>query len=472
MPNAFANLALYAWPVVTVLLFLAFRPQVAVLCSIIGSMMYLPEKVFIDLPFHDFGKMEVASAAVLCGCLLSPHARRRLWTQKPIKTSDIPWFLYMAFAFATTKTNPEGLRYSDTVIPGLDAYEGLSMVIGDAIMLWIPFWIGRSLFHTRADAKLLLRAFQMAAVIYLPLIVIELVMSPQLHNWIYGFAQHDFIQTMRSGGYRPMAFMGHGLALTLFLSASIIAGLTLTMSQSAGPWRIRGRWISGLLLVVLVACKSTGALVFAMVFSVVLLAFKPAWQLRVFALLAAFVLIYPVTRATGLFPEKELIDAVVSAVGPERAQSLQFRFQNEHDLAERAAEKPWFGWGRFGRNAIYSIWNGQTMSVSDGQWIIVYGIRGVVGFLLFFIGLFVPVAMLRKPLTVLADVRDRALLTGLGCIVILYSVDLIPNGLFTNFPIFVAGALAGLAQGFLREAPPMTVSVQAQTDIVHPQGPS
>ena len=34
-----------------------------------------------------------------------------------------------------------------------------------------------------------------------PLCVIELRFSPQLHNWVYGYHQHDFVQTIRDGGY-------------------------------------------------------------------------------------------------------------------------------------------------------------------------------------------------------------------------------------------------------------------------------
>jgi hypothetical protein len=458
MPNALANLALLAWPGVSVLLFLLFRPPLAVLITFIGAMMYLPEKTVIDLPMQDFGKIEVASIGAMLGCLLSPSARTKLFRHR-FDRYDAMWLLYMLSAFGTTRTNPDGMRYADTIIPGLNTYEGVAMIYSDVLALGIPYLLGRTLFTTRADAKLLLRAFLVAAIAYVPFIAIELVMSPQLHNWVYGFAQHDFIQTMRAGGYRPMAFMAHGLGLTLFLAASALAGVSLTLAQTPGPWRIRGRWLSAVLIAVLLACKSLGAAVFAFGFAAVLHVLKPAAQVRVFMLLCALVLLYPASRASGVFPEKELMSFVINAVGPERAQSLEFRFQNEHELAERASERPWFGWGRFGRSQIFSIWTGQPTSVSDGQWIIIYGVRGMVGFLLFFIALFAPVLSLRSVLARLGDARDRAMLAGLGCIVMLYTVDLIPNGLFTNYPVFVAGALLGLGRGFVREAPTMTITI-------------
>jgi hypothetical protein len=460
MPNALANLALLAWPGVAVLFFLVFRPSLAVLLTFIGAMMYLPEKTVIDLPLQDFGKIEIASVAAMLGCLLSPSARSKLWRRR-LDRYDALWALYMLCSFGTTRTNPDGMRYGDTIIPGLNTYEGVAMIYSDILAIGIPYLLGRALFTTRADAKLLLRAFLVAAIAYIPFIAIELVMSPQLHNWVYGFAQHDFIQTMRAGGYRPMAFMAHGLGLTLFLAASGLAGVTLTLAQTPGPWRIRGRWLSALLLGVLIACKSLGAAVLAIVFTGVLHLLKPVGQVRVFVLLCALLLLYPASRASGVFPEKELMDFVIQAVGPERAQSLEFRFQNEHDLAERAAERPWFGWGRFGRNQIYSNWTGQATSVSDGQWIIIYGIRGAVGFLLFFVALFAPVLSLRGALARLNDPRDRALLAGLGCIIMLYTVDLLPNGLFTNYPMFLSGALLGLVRGFFTEQPNITITLTA-----------
>ena len=63
--------------------------------------------------------------------------------------------------------------------------------------------------------------FVLGGLIYVPLCLFEVRMSPQLHNMVYGFAQHSFGQTVRGGGWRPMVFMQHGLAVGLFMSVML-----------------------------------------------------------------------------------------------------------------------------------------------------------------------------------------------------------------------------------------------------------
>ena len=66
-----------------------------------------------------------------------------------------------------------------------------------------------------------------AALIYAPLCLLELRLSPQLHRWVYGYHQHDFVQTMRDGGYRPMVFMEHGLMVSFWMAAAALTAFWL-----------------------------------------------------------------------------------------------------------------------------------------------------------------------------------------------------------------------------------------------------
>ena len=447
MPNALAFLALLAWPLVALFAFSRFRPQVALLVTYMGAMMFLPEKTVVDLPLEDFGKEQWAAAGALLGVLLVGDARRALWRAKPLRSGDIWIVLLMLGAFGTSRVNQEALLYGPTTLPSLTTWEAMSVAYADFWQYLVPYVLGRALFTTREDLKLLLRALQIASIIYVPFIVIELFLSPQLHNWVYGFAQHSFIQTIRAGGYRPMVFMGHGLALALLLSASVLAGVTLSLGKVATIYRIPGRYMSVLLLAVLVACKSLGAAIFATVFGMLLVFSTPKWQLRALVLAVAFIFLYPLSRASELFPERELIEFITKTFGADRAQSLDFRFVNEHDLAEHAAKKPMFGWGRYQRNMVFEIWSGQPVSTSDGHWIILYGVRGAWGFITFFAAMVAPIFVLRKNIKKLHNTQDRYLLVGLASILMIYTLDLIPNGLFTNFPLVLAGALLGLIRG-------------------------
>jgi hypothetical protein len=449
VPNALAYVAIVGWPVLCLAAFARLRPAAAVLVSLMGAMLLLPEKTEVTVPFQPLAKQEMASLGVLLGILLVTSARRQLWAAKPLRGAELWLLVGMVGAFGTSFVNKEPLDYHGRVIlPALTTWEAVAVCVGDVYTCLIPFIVGRALFHSRDDAKLLLRALQIGALLYVPFIVIEILLSPQLHNWVYGFAQHDFIQTVRAGGYRPMVFMSHGLGLTLFLAAAVLAGNVLTLARLPTIGRLRGRYVSVVLLLVLLGCKSLGAAVLAFFFTGVLHFLAPRWQLRVLVTLAALVIAYPVSRATEVFPHRALIQLTKDLVGSERAQSLEFRFENEEFLATHAGKKPIFGWGRYRRNMLFeSPWRDEPTSVGDGYWINLYGIRGAVGFLTFFALMLTPVFFLRRRLSWLRSIEDRYLLVGLTCILMMYTLDLIPNGLFTNFPVFFAGALMGLIRG-------------------------
>jgi hypothetical protein len=445
--NAFSFIALAGWPLVCLAAFARFKPNVAVLISFMGAMLFLPEKVEIKAPFQPLDKVCMASIGALLGVLLVGEARRKLWKARPFLGSEIWVFVIMLGAFGTSQTNQEPLNYGMASLQPLNTWEAISVCVGDVYNYLIPWIIGRAIFTDREDAKVLLKSFQVGALIYLPFIAVEILMSPQMHNWVYGFAQHDFIQTMRAGGYRPMVFMGHGLGLTLFLAAGILAGMVLTLAKRVSVFRVRGRWVSGFLLIVLLGCKSLGAAIFAFLFTGVLTFMRPKWQLRVLLIFSALVVFYPVSRATEVFPHKEIVQFIKDTAGADRAQSLEFRFDNEAELGKHAAKKPWFGWGRYRRNMLFSPWKDEPISVSDGYWIIIYGVRGVLGFVCLFGMFLTPIFYLRKKLKILQTPEDRYLLVGLACMSMMYTIDLLPNGMFTNYNVFFAGAVMGLIRG-------------------------
>ncbi len=457
MGNPFSLLILAIYPVITLAMFARFRPQVALLAAYLGGMLFLPEKTELFVPFYPLGKQEVTAIGCLLGVMLIGKNRRMFFAAKPMRGPDLWTVAFMVGAFGTSFINPEPLHYGPVFLMGLNTYEAICVCVGDLYNQMIPFVLGRAFFRTRDDARLLLRASQLAAVIYVPFIAVELVMSPMWHTWIYGFMQHDFAQTVRAGGYRPMVFMNHGLALTLMLAAGILAGNVLTLAKSPGLFRLRARWFSIALLIVLLGCKSLGAAIFAILFTAVLHFLAPRWQMRVLMMFAALVVFYPVSRATEVFPHKEITDFIKAKFGEERAGSLEFRFDNEAKLTEHGSKKLVFGWGRFGRAMLYDGESDKPSSVGDGHWINTYTIRGAWGFICFFGLILTPIFYIRRRQRLIQSPSDRYILVGSCCILMMYIVDLIPNGLFTNYPIMFAGALLGLAKGLTEPQPPQNM---------------
>jgi hypothetical protein len=107
-----------------------------------------------------------------------------------------------------------------------------------------------------------------------------------------------------------------------------------------------------------------------------------------------------------------------------RHQSLEFRIVNEEQLLARAMEKPWFGWGGYGRNLIIDPITGRILSVPDGKWIILLGTFGWMGYLAEFGLLTLPLFLLARE----AVLNPAAALSPWACaIALIYAANLVPT---------------------------------------------
>ena len=246
----------------------------------------------------------------------------------------------------------------------------------------------------------------MASLIYLPFVFWELRMSPNLHHFFYGYSQHDFAQTIRGTGYRPMVFMSHGLALARFLFVGICSAFILGHFK-ARIWGAPAKSVGWFLLVVLILCKSAGAIMFAAVTVPLLLWSKPTTQVRVAFVIALFVGLYPLLRMWDLIPTDQILGMMRALVGEDRTGSLAFRFMNERLLLDKARRQLVFGWGQYERNFAPYGWDGEA--VPDGYWVIQLGILGLVGFIATFGTMLVPLMLVRSRLKAIVFEPHRIL---------------------------------------------------------------
>jgi hypothetical protein len=233
-------------------------------------------------------------------------------------------------------------------------------------------------------------------------------------------------------------------------------GMWMTSASLLGIWmwytgalkRI-GKWGAGwpvlALLVTAIFCKSTGALVLMLSGLLCLFAIKKLGRATPILLMCAPAIVYPAIRAGGYWDGMQMVQIAESTVGRERAQSLEFRLQNEDILTTKALQRYWWGWGRFGRSRVLNEW-GKDISVTDGEWVIALGTSGVVGLAAVTMIYLLPVMRLwwrlKGPLW--SD-PSFAAASAFAVMLTLYSIDNILNAMLNPVITVVMGGLNGAA---------------------------
>jgi O-antigen ligase/polysaccharide polymerase Wzy-like membrane protein len=440
-PGPFALAALILWIPISLAFFFTMKKERAALMTVFGGLLFLPEVAAFRPPMLPaLTKQTIPYLCVILGYTLRGPAR--MWRLPREK-----WVLWVSMVglfngIAIALSNQDPLTYGTwrvVTLPGLGIKDGMYETVNGFVNSAVPFFVGAVVIRGREDVEDLLAFVAAAGLIYAPFALLEVRLSPQLHHWIYGYHQHpDFSQTLRFGGYRPMVFMAHGLAVGLWFMVCLLAAAALKRTRHR-LFGLKPGTAALLLAITLLVCKSTGAVIYA-VFGLPLVMWASAKaQLRVAALLAAIVFIYPLLREADLVPVKPMLEAAAE-IDQDRAGSLGFRFENEAALLKKAAQRPWFGWGTYDRNAIFDG-GGSVVSVTDGEWIIALGISGAVGFASSFALLVFPIVLARRRLKNIDDLLERRLVASLSLIVAFTALDLIPNGLFSSYPYFLSGAL-------------------------------
>jgi O-antigen ligase len=443
MPNALATLALALWPLVTVILFQKLPPGRAVIATLLVGYLFLPEAPagfdFPLLPPLTKHTIPALSAFFMWYWLYSKDFQ-------PLPRSPVAvvlLFLFVLSPIVTTLTNLHPVFWGDFVIQELTIKDSIGFVI-QQVLLVIPFLLARRFLSQAEDQRDLMFAFMIGGLLYSLPMLLEVRLSPQLNLWVYGYYQHDFSQTIRFGGFRPMVFLYHGIWAAFFLLMSIVAAFALWKTkQIKSNWALFG--VALYLTAVLVLAKSLGAWLFAAVLipSIVLLGTR--WQMRLAVCIAAFAIAYPALKGVGLVPETAILQAAGS-IDPDRAASLEFRFTNENRLLERAQEKPLFGWGNYDRNQIMNPSNGVIETITDGRWIILIGQLGWLGFLAEFGLLVLPVFLLWRETRYRSDDDYSLLIVPLSLILAVNVFDMLPNATLTPLTWLMAGALTGYAE--------------------------
>lgn len=427
-------LMMFGWLPFVVWMFGRVRPyHRAVLCGFLLAWMFLPLYGYHLPALPTYDKISAASYGVLLGAAVhDPQVFRRF----SLHICDLPVVLWCLASMCSSVTN------------NLGVYDGGSAMLAKIVAWGIPYYIGRIYFDNIAALRELCIGLFAGAVAYIPFCWIEFAISPRLHKIVYGWHPGNFGQTKRSGGWRPMVFMKHGLMCGMWMASGAVAGLRLWRARSIPsrlPWAgISTGLVVAFLILTLILCKSFGALVL-MILGAAMIPFVARFRMMLPIVVVCTVpSVYMLARGSGWWDAENLIAASLAISNEERSESLAFRVKNENVLIEKALLRPVFGWAGWKRSFIFNA-SGVAISVPDGLWIVAFGQNGLFGLSALTLTLLLPQILFLKTFpagmwreTAVAAIAPLSVLLGL------FMIDNLFNDMFNPAMLLSAGGITGL----------------------------
>ncbi len=456
--NIVVPIALFGFIPFCFLLFAFLPARKAVIYNFIAAWLFLP---MASLQIHgltEYNKMSAACVGVLLSALVFDidsilAFRPMIW--------DIPMFVWCTCPFISSYFN------------GYGPYDGFSAIAYQTTTWGLPYFIGRIYFNDLQGLRELAHGIIIGGLLYVPLVWYEIRMSPQLHRIVYGYMQYEFSQSKRYGGFRPMVFMQHGLAVSMWMATTAMTAFWLWWSKSFDHiMGIKTGWVALILLVTAAATHSVGAIVLmGLALMVLWLTRVTRWSIWII-LLTLGPPTWIVVRTANLWTGSDVVE-FLDQHDPRSAQSLKVRLQSERVLADHALQQPIYGWTGWKLRAGY-VQSGQS-DVPDQMWIIAFGKFGLIGLVSLTVSLLMPVLLLawRIPVRYWSH-PGAAPAAALGVLLTQHMSDLCFNAMVNPIFILCAGGLTGMAfslRGAAQPTPPRPTYLAPSAALPQPMKP-
>lgn len=457
--TAFVPIALFGWIPAVLLLFCFMQPRQAVVTGYLVAWLFLPVAGYQIAGLPDFTKMFATTVGVLLGVALFDSGRllafRPHWVDLPMAA----WCL---------------VQLPSSITNGLGVYDGVSEVVSIVIQWGLPYFIGRLYFTDPQSLRVLAIAIFIGGLIYVPLCLFELRMSPQLHRWIYGYHQHRFMQSYSLGSYRPMVFMQNFLMVSMWMAGATVIGTWLWIVGK--QQRVLGvpMWLLvGALAFTTLLCKSVnGWVLMAAGIGAVFFTKLTRTSIALIVLLAVAPL-YLTFRTTQTWSGRDLVEQVRVNLNEKKARSLEARLEQEDLFSAKAWQQPIFGWGGYGRMFPTDPFTGRRLTRGiDSLWVIALGTNGLAGLFAWMTLMLLPPSLLlwRCPGRYWGQ-PAMAAPAALLVLLLLYMIDCLFNGLLNPVFLLVVAALTGVASWRGRELSRSGVrSADSPREILRPGG--
>jgi hypothetical protein len=440
--SLFVPITMFGWPFLAIFMFAFWPKRRAMLLGLMISWLFLPQAGYLWPGPLKWTKVN----AVSMGLLLAVAALdfRRLLSFRP-RWFDIP--VMVASIMPAVSSFANGLGIADA---------GTSSV-NNILMYGVPYLLGRIYIIDLVGAFELADVWILGGLIYFPLCLFELRMSPMLHYDVYGFFPHQWAQMVRDGGYRPMVFMQHGLAVAMWMSACTVLAY--------GVWRMAGvkrhwhvpmwTWVLVLGIGTLI-CKSAGAIALTTIGCAAIEVGKRGPLRTILFVFALAAPVYIVARTSQTLTADRCMAGLHLVFSSDRVASASDRLHQEDVLSRRALESPIVGWGPWG-DYLVSDQHDDLVQHSDSMWIITLGKYGMVGWGATVLIYLLPALRLIWPMrrANVSPLQQRVSQV-LALISVLAMLDSLSNFMPNPFFVLAAGAVATLTEANRKTTVPLS----------------
>jgi hypothetical protein len=436
-------LAVFAgWIAVGLFLFYRYSVRVAILANFLGGWAVLPGAQYAPtteaFPYWVLGvclptnylltKAIVIGFTGLAGVLIFRPADLKEFRPG---VRDLPMFLWCCVPLLSSAARGNAFD------------EGVTGAAYLVISWAVPWILGRIYFSVYGAQLMAAKALVIAGLCYVPICITEMITGPQLYAFFCGYQPYRWVGAGRYFGFRPIGMMEDGNQLGIWMAASALIAVSLTVRKIAP--RVIGiamGWIAAVLTASVLLCQSAGSIVLLFILLPVTLVKRRVVLRWAIAIVVFAIVGFTVVRMSDLLPLRTLAErhgtflhSVASVLASTGRESFAWRFAREESHIKIALQKPILGFGQ------WNWWmNGDSRPWS--LWLLVFGMYGLVGVIALGSIFFLPVIQATWSSSDSEASNDSDLRLALAAVILMVAIDSLLNGALILPYLLVMGGLA------------------------------